>query len=115
MKKFILFIVAFCNAAILFAQDDKSQDVSPDASGVKAIAGETFIAAKKNSATKIKDQERTNTCWSFATTSLVESQAIKNKMGAFDLSEMFTVRNIYIEKAKNYIIMNKKLINQSAF
>lgn len=104
MKKFILLLVAFCNAAILFAQDDKSQDVSPDASGVKAIAGETFTAAKKNSATKIKDQERTNTCWSFATTSLVESQAIKNKMGAFDLSEMFTVRNIYIEKAKNYIL-----------
>lgn len=104
MKKSLLLIVAFCNAAILFAQDDKSQDVSPDASGVKAIAGESFTSAKKNSATKIKDQERTNTCWSFATTSLVESQAIKNKMGAYDLSEMFTVRNIYIEKAKNYIL-----------
>jgi bleomycin hydrolase len=104
MKKLILLLVAFCNAAILFAQDDKSQDISPDASGVKAIAGETFTGAKKNSATKIKDQERTNTCWSFATTSLVESQAIKNKMGAFDLSEMFTVRIIYIEKAKNYIL-----------
>ena len=104
MKKSLLLIVAFCNAAILFAQDDKSQDVSPDASGVKAIAGESFTAAKKNSATKIKDQERTNTCWSFATTSLVESQVIKNKLGAYDLSEMFTVRNIYIEKAKNYIL-----------
>ena len=104
MKKSLLLIVAFCNAAILFAQDDKSQDISPDASGVKAIAGESFTAAKKNSATKIKDQERTNTCWSFATTSLVESQVIKNKLGAYDLSEMFTVRNIYIEKAKNYIL-----------
>ena len=104
MKKSILLLVAFCNAAILFAQDDKFQDVSPDASGVKAIAGESFTGAKKNSATKIKDQERTNTCWSFATTSLVESQAIKNKLGAYDLSEMFTVRNIYIEKAKNYVL-----------
>ncbi len=104
MKKLLLLIVAFCNAAILFAQDDKSQDVSPDASGVKVISGESFTGAKKNSATKIKDQERTNTCWSFATTSLVESQAIKNKLGAYDLSEMFTVRNIYIEKAKNYVL-----------
>ena len=104
MKKLLLFIVAFCNVAFVFAQDDKSQDISPDASGVKAIAGETFTGAKKNSATKIKDQQRTNTCWSFATTSLVESQAIKNKLGAYDLSEMFTVRNIYIEKAKNYIL-----------
>jgi bleomycin hydrolase len=45
----------------------------------------------------------TGTCWSFSTTALVESQLIKNKIGVLDLSEMFTVRNIYIEKAKNYI------------
>jgi bleomycin hydrolase len=54
--------------------------------------------------TSIKNQASTSTCWSFAATSLVESQAIHANAGEFDLSEMFTVRNMYIEKAKNYIL-----------
>ena len=29
---------------------------------------------------------------------------MKNNLGQMDLSEWFTVRNIYIEKAKNYIL-----------
>ena len=62
-----------------------------------------FVSVVKNDATSVKNQGNTGTCWSFSTTSLIESQALKNKLGAYDLSEMFTVRNIYIEKAKNYI------------
>lgn len=54
--------------------------------------------------TPIKDQSETGTCWSFSTTSLVESQTLKAKLGEFDLSEMFMVRNIYLEKARNYIL-----------
>lgn len=62
-----------------------------------------FVSVKINEATSIKNQGNTGTCWSFSTTSLIESQALKNNIGNIDLSEMFTVRNIYIEKAKNYI------------
>lgn len=58
--------------------------------------------------TPIKNQANSGTCWSFSITSLVESQAIKNGLGEFDLSEMFTVRNIYIEKARNYILRQGK-------
>jgi bleomycin hydrolase len=54
--------------------------------------------------TPVKDQGATGTCWSFSTVSLVESQTIKANLGEFDLSEMFVVRNIYVEKAKNYIL-----------
>ena len=50
----------------------------------------------------------TGTCWCFATTSLVESEEIRKDKNEIDLSEMFTVRNIYIEKAKNYILRNGK-------
>lgn len=63
-----------------------------------------FTVVKVNPATNIKDQARTGTCWSFSTTSLLESQLLKNKLGSFDLSEMFTVRNMYVEKARNYIL-----------
>jgi bleomycin hydrolase len=58
--------------------------------------------------TPIKDQAVTGTCWSFSTTSLIESQSIKNSLGEFDLSEMFTVRNIYMEKARNYVLRQGK-------
>ena len=104
MKRIFLSVISVTTILFSFAQVDHSQEVSPDASGIKAITGADFIQGKKNSTTKIKDQERTGTCWSFSTTSLVESQTIKNKLGAFDLSEMFAVRNIYVEKAKNYIL-----------
>lgn len=53
--------------------------------------------------TAVKDQANTGTCWSFSTISLIESQSIRNGGDALDLSEMFTVRAIYAEKAKNYI------------
>ncbi len=54
--------------------------------------------------TDVKNQGSTGTCWSFSTISLVESQTMKNEHESFDLSEMFIARNIYIEKAKNYLL-----------
>lgn len=54
--------------------------------------------------TPVKDQAQTGTCWSFSTTSLLESQTLRAKLGEFDLSEMFIVRNIYIDKARNYVL-----------
>ncbi|HEY9045267.1 MAG TPA: C1 family peptidase [Ohtaekwangia sp.] len=64
----------------------------------------TLSVISKAEYTPVKNQAATGTCWSFSTTSLVESQTIKNGLGEVDLSEMFTVRNIYTEKAKNYIL-----------
>jgi bleomycin hydrolase len=63
-----------------------------------------LVTVKEVSHTPVKNQANTGTCWSFSTTSLIESQTIKNGVGTFDLSEMFTVRNIYKEKARNYIL-----------
>lgn len=58
--------------------------------------------------TPVKSQGNTGTCWSFSTVSLVESQTMNAKLGEFDLSEMFVVRNIYLEKAKNYLLRQGK-------
>jgi bleomycin hydrolase len=63
-----------------------------------------LISVKQIPSTPVKNQANTGTCWTFSTTSLIESQAIKSGSGELDLSEMFTVRNIYIEKARNYIL-----------
>ncbi|HZY39313.1 MAG TPA: C1 family peptidase, partial [Mucilaginibacter sp.] len=54
----------------------------------------------------VKYQGNTNTCWSFSTTSMIESGEIKNERKDIDLSELYTARNLYIEKAKRYILSN---------
>lgn len=73
------------------------------------VAADGFTIVKSNAATPVKNQARTGTCWSFSTSSLLESQFIKNTGKAdIDLSEVFTVYNIYVEKAKNYILRQGK-------
>jgi bleomycin hydrolase len=72
---------------------------------VCAQAARTELAPiKEIPHTPVKNQANSGTCWSFSMLSLVESQAIKAGIGEFDLSEMFVVRNIYIDKARNYIL-----------
>ncbi len=73
-------------------------------SALAQASADSFTELKKAPYTPIKNQANSGTCWSFSTTSLVESQTIKNGFGDFDLSEMFTVRNIYMEKARNYVL-----------
>ena len=108
MNKTIIAILVVFNILTASAQRKAINDVSPDPSGIKAISGDWFINGKKNFSTSIKNQEQTNTCWSFSTTSLVESEAYKNKLGVLDLSEMYVVRKIYLEKATNYLLRQGK-------
>lgn len=59
-------------------------------------------------ATAVKNQGASGTCWCFSATSLLESQALAKGAGTIDLSEAFTVRNIYLEKARNYVLRQGK-------
>ncbi|GAF02971.1 C1 family peptidase [Saccharicrinis fermentans] len=60
-------------------------------------------------ATPVKNQYRSGTCWSFSGLSFLESEAIKNGKGSFDLSEMFVVRNCYSDKATKYVRLHGSL------
>jgi len=54
--------------------------------------------------TPVKNQSRTGTCWCFATTSFFEAELLRMNKGTYDLSEMFIVRNTYIERLNdNYL------------
>jgi len=63
-----------------------------------------LVVIKKVDYSPIKNQANTGTCWSFSATSLVESQTLKSGFGDVDISEMFTVRNTYKDKDRNYIL-----------
>lgn len=58
--------------------------------------------------TPVISQGRTGTCWSFSTSSFLESEIIRIKGEPIDLSEMYTVRQIYPEKAENYVMRQGK-------
>lgn len=64
------------------------------------------VTIKQITAGTVKFQGGTNTCWSFSTTSMIESDAIQNQQKDIDLSELYTARNLFIEKAKRYILSN---------
>lgn len=64
------------------------------------------VTVKQLPAGTVKFQGGTNTCWSFSTTSMLETVEIQNFQRDTDLSELFTARNLYIEKAKRYILSN---------
>ncbi len=67
-----------------------------------------FKATNELKCTKIKSQDKTGTCWSFATTSFFESELLRMGKGEHDLSEMFSVREVYKDKAQNYILRQGK-------
>ena len=59
-------------------------------------------------ATPVISQGRTGTCWSFSSTSFLESEVIRLTGKEVDLSEMYTVRNTYPKKAENYVMRQGK-------
>lgn len=53
--------------------------------------------------TPVKDQNKSGTCWSFSGTGHLEQEVLKKGGPETDLSEMFVVRQCYLDKADKYI------------
>lgn len=58
--------------------------------------------------TNVISQGETGTCWSFATSSFLESEIMRKTGKTINLSEMYNVRNTYPKKAWNYIMRQGK-------
>lgn len=63
-----------------------------------------FTEDVRNECTSVKSQGITGTCWSFTTSSFLESEIIRSGHEPVDLSEMYVVRHVYEDKARNYIL-----------
>ena len=55
-------------------------------------------------ATPVKNQAATGTCWCFATTSFMESELLRMGKGTYDLSEMFIVRQKYMNQLQDHYL-----------
>lgn len=54
----------------------------------------------------VKNQGSSGTCWSYSTNSFIESEMIKAGKKPVALSQMYSARNVYIEKARQYVKMH---------
>ncbi len=96
MKQIASFLAFSFVALAAFAQE-------PTVKVNLAIPTSQFTIVKNNQATPVKNQGNSGTCWCFATTSLVESEMLAKKEKNPDLSEVYTVYNLYVDKAEKYI------------
>ena len=73
--------------------------------GLKSVAQNTsdFKIIKLIETSQLKDQQSSGTCWSFATTSFIETEAIRIGKDTVSLSPMFYVTPTYLAKASKYI------------
>lgn len=97
MKSLILSCVLALSASAVFGQ------------------GYQFTEVVKVPATPVKNQAATGTCWCFATTSFMESELLRMGKGTYDLSEMFIVRQKYMNQLQdNYLRRGEGNIGQGS-
>ncbi len=99
------FALLFAVASLVVGGNLAAQDSEAPKQEKKGYA---FTVEKSLDCTDVKSQDRTGTCWSFATSSFVESELIRMGKGKHNLSEMFIVKNTYKDKAQNYVLRQGK-------
>lgn len=97
-------------ASSLFAangQDDLINKVANNGTGNGP--GYTFTTVVDLESTPVKNQGRSGTCWSYSGTGFIENEMIRMGLEPVDISEMFTVRQVYIDKAEKYVRLHGSL------
>lgn len=95
MKRKLSFTLMFGLLVSLAFGQDKAVTTPP--------VGYQFTNVKELKVTPVKDQYRSGTCWSFSTIAFLESELLRMGKPEFDLSEMWSVRNAYSDKATKYV------------
>ena len=106
MNKY-LFIGALLASSGLIAQVDLINKVSGN--GSRDGKSFEFTTIYDLEATPVKDQGRYGTCWSYSATGFLESELVRMGKPAIDLSEMYTVRKVYQDKAEKYVRLHGAL------
>ena len=94
---FILFAFVFGGYMMAHAQQNTTaQDT------IKPV-GYQFTDIKRLPATSVKDQYRAGTCWSWSTSSFLESEMMRMGKDSVNLSAMYFVKHAYSDKADKYV------------
>lgn len=101
MERKAMIIAAFM-AATGFVATAAPEIENPDSTGFK------FTDVKVNPHGPVYDQNKSGTCWAFSGLSTLEDNVLRKTGKDVHLSEMFVVRNAYIDKAKKYMRMGGK-------
>ncbi|GHE23828.1 C1 family peptidase [Sphingobacterium griseoflavum] len=102
-NKSILLAAALFSAVVqVNAQDNLINSLKGNASD-NSKEGFKFTEVINLGNTSIKDQGSSGTCWSYSGNSFLESEMIRMGKQPVDISPIFTARNTYIEKAKNFV------------
>lgn len=99
MKKLIGLAFAASTAFGAFAS------VETDSVATDSIKGFQFKDIHTVKTTSVKDQNKSGTCWCFSGTSFIEDEIMRLGGDSLDISEMFTVRKCYEDKADRYVRM----------
>lgn len=102
MKKIFLAVALFFTL-ISSAQDDLINSLKNNKSDNPNF---TFTIVKELGRTPVKNQGSSGTCWSYATTSFIESEMMRMGKPPVDIAEIFTARNVLLNKAKLYVLNN---------
>jgi bleomycin hydrolase len=104
--KFLQYVFAllFISGAT-YAQDDlvKSLDKNKSDKSKEKYKFKTIINLESS---PVKNQGSSGTCWSYSGNSFLESEMLRNGSGFVDISEIYTARCAYIERARNYVRMH---------
>lgn len=71
--------------------------------------GFKFTDVKVVTLQPVTDQNKSGTCWCFSTNTFIEEDLIRQGKKPVDLSEMYTVRQAYLDKARKYVRMDGKV------
>ncbi|MDE7135312.1 MAG: C1 family peptidase [Muribaculaceae bacterium] len=99
--KFLLSTLLIAAASVTVVAQDAPADSIKERND--STGGFVFTDVKVIKTTPVRDQNRSGTCWCFSTNSFVEDEILRMSGKEVDLSEMFTVRHCYQDKADRYV------------
>jgi bleomycin hydrolase len=109
MNKIVkLCLALLCTTNVLLAQDNLIDGLKNNKSD-KAKEKFKFTKGIDIEDSPVKNQGSSGTCWSYSGNSFLESEMIKEGKKFVDISEIYTARCAYIERAKNYVRMHGKI------
>ncbi|MCW4470839.1 aminopeptidase [Flavobacterium sp. MFBS3-15] len=105
VKPFLAATLLLAGVQVGFAQDYLVNSLKNNQSANSAESFKfTDVINIEN--TPVKNQGSSGTCWSYSANSFLESEMIRMGKQPVEISQVYTARNAYVEKGKNYVKMH---------